>query len=67
MQTATSHVDRAIGVLFVSSGVSERELARVDADAKVRAGPGGRACPMRMKSAPGLLGHEWAHGSRAAQ
>jgi hypothetical protein len=37
MQTATSHADRAIGGVFVSSGVSERELARVDADAKARA------------------------------
>ena len=59
MQTATSHADCAIGVIFVSSGVSEHELARVDADAKARAEDVGRACPIRMKSAPGLLGHEW--------
>ena len=37
MQTATSHADCVIGVVFVSSGVSERELVRVDADAKARA------------------------------
>jgi hypothetical protein len=68
MQTATSYADPAIGAVFASLCVSELELARIDADASARAEDVGKGLAQyAWKSAPGLMAHEWAHKSRAAQ
>ena len=68
MQTATSFADPAIGGSFIPLDVSELELARIDADASARAEDVGKGLAQyAWKSAPGLMAHEWAHKSRAAQ
>jgi len=68
MQTAASYADPAIGAVFIPLGVSELELARIDADARTRAEDVGEGLAQYVwKSAPGLMAHEWAHESQAAQ
>lgn len=62
MQTATSCADPAIGAAFISLGVSELELARIDLDAGARAEDAReRLAQCAPKSAPGLMAHESAH------
>jgi|SRR5271168_4152130 len=68
MQTATSYADPSIGAVFISLGVSEFELARIDVDAGARAEDvRERLAQYARKGAPGLLAHEYAHESRAAR
>ena len=68
MQTVTSYAGPVIGAVFTSSWVSEFELARIDADASARAEDVGEGLAQYVwKSAPGLMAHEWAHESQAAQ
>ena len=68
MQTATSSADPAIGAVSIPLGVSELELARIDADARARAEDvRERLAQCQWKSAPGLMARECAHESRAAR
>jgi hypothetical protein len=68
MQTATSHADPAIGAAFISLGVFELQLARIDVVAGARAEDvRERLALYARKSARGLMAHEWAHEKRAAQ
>jgi len=68
MQTAASYADPAIGAVFIPLGVSELELARIDADARTRAEDvGERLAHYTRKRAPGSMAHQWAHEWRAAQ
>ena len=68
MQTATCHAQPAIGAEFTSLCVSELELACIDSDTRARAEDvRERNAQDAWQSAPGLMVHEWAHESRAAQ
>src|SRR5438105_11161150 len=62
MGSPISYADPAVGAIFASLEVPERDLAKIVGDAQAH--PDG--FPARLKSYvwgrfPGLLSHEWAH------